>query len=105
VLDIEFEFARSAINRRRGVPRLGNVNAVIVDEADLQPEALVPYLTVRVGALFRPRSDAGCRSQIILSLNMPDIDNHIYRLLMEESLAAWTNRTVPTSPPCCGDVR
>ncbi|KAH1524934.1 hypothetical protein KXX61_008425, partial [Aspergillus fumigatus] len=60
-------------------------NAVIIDEADLQPPSLVPFLTGRVGRFSDLAPSLVVDPQIILSLNMPDSDNHIYHLLMDES--------------------
>lgn len=87
VLDIEFEFRAIGDQTVEEACRGWEVNAVIVDEADLQPEDLVPFLTGRVGRFSDLEPTLVVDPQIILSLNMPDIENHIYRLLLDKELA------------------
>ena len=84
VLDIEFEFRAIGDQTVEEACRGWEVNAVIVDEADLQPEDLVPFLTGRVGRFSDLSPELVVDPQIILSLNMPDIENHIYRLLLDK---------------------
>lgn len=86
VLDVEFEFRAIGDQTVEEACRGWEVNAVIVDEADLQPENLVPFLTGRVGRFSDLDPSLVVDPQIILSLNMPDIENHIYRLALEKSL-------------------
>lgn len=87
VLDITFEFRAIGQQTVEEACRGWEVNAVIVDEADLQPEDLVPFLTGRVGRGGEDLDPAMIVDpQIILSLNMPDIDNHAYRLLLDREL-------------------
>jgi hypothetical protein len=83
---VEFEFRAIGKMTVEEACRGWEVIAVIVDEADIQPVDLVPFLTGRVGR----GSDLDVASvvdpTIILSLNMPDIENHIYQLLMDRSI-------------------
>jgi hypothetical protein len=87
ILDIEFEFRAIGDQSVEEACRGWEVNAVIVDEADLQPVNLVPFLTGRVGRFSDLDPSLVVDPQIILSLNMPDIENHIYKLLMDRELA------------------
>lgn len=86
VLDIEFEFRAISGLTVEEACRGWEVNAVIVDETDLQPEDLVPFLTGRVGRFSDLAPELVVDPQIILSLNMPDIENHAYKLLLEKDL-------------------
>jgi hypothetical protein len=86
VLEIEFEFRAIGDQTVEEACRGWEVNAVIVDEADLQPEDLVPYLTGRVGRFSDLDPSSVVDPQIILSMNMPDIDNHMYKLLLDKDL-------------------
>jgi hypothetical protein len=86
ILDCQFEFRAIGDQSVAEACRGWEVNAVIVDEADLQPEELVPYLTGRVGRFSDLDASKVVDPQIILSLNMPDIENHIYRLLNDREL-------------------
>ncbi|WP_294277602.1 hypothetical protein [uncultured Sphingomonas sp.] len=85
ILECEFEFRAIGDLSVEEACRGWEVNAVIIDEADLQPPSLVPFLTGRVGRFSDLDPSLVVDPQIILSLNMPDIDNHIYHLLMDES--------------------
>jgi len=82
ILDCEFEFRAIGDQSVEEACRGWEVNAVIVDEADIQPVDLVPFLTGRVGRFSDLDPSTVYDPQIILSLNMPDIENHIYQLLM-----------------------
>lgn len=86
ILDVEFEFRAIGDGTVEEACRGWEVNAVIVDEADLQPEDLVPFLTGRVGRFSDLDPSSVVDPQIILSLNMPDIENHIYRLLIDKEI-------------------
>lgn len=88
VLDCEFEFRAIGDLSVEEACRGWEVNAVIIDEADLQPESLVPFLTGRVGRFSDLDPSLVVDPQIILSMNMPDIENHIYTLLFDESSEA-----------------
>ena len=86
ILEVEFEFRAIGDQTVEQACRGWEVVAVIVDEADLQPPELVAFLTGRVG---RGQMDPALVKlpTIILSLNMPDIDNHAYQLLVEQDLS------------------
>lgn len=86
VLDCEYEFRAIGDQTVEEACRGWEVNAVMVDEADLQPEDLVPFLTGRVGRFSDLSPELVTDPQIILSLNMPDIENHIYRLLFDKDM-------------------
>ena len=91
ILDVEYEFRaigeQSVAEACRGWER----HAILVDEADLQPVDLVPFLTGRVGRGGAELDPALIVDpQIILSLNMPDIENHIYRLLIDREIEGLT---------------
>lgn len=90
ILHAEFEFRAIGDMSVEQACRGWEVNAVIVDEADIQPADLVPYLTGRVGRFSDLNPDSVVLPTIILSLNMPDIENHIYRLLMDQELSGLT---------------
>jgi hypothetical protein len=85
VLDIEYEFRAIGDLGVEEACRGWEINAVMIDEADLQPAGLVPYLTGRVGRFSDLDPDSVVDPQIILSMNMPDIDNHAYQLLFDEA--------------------
>ena len=86
VLDCEYEFRAIGDQTVEAACRGWEINAVVVDEADLQPEDLVPFLTGRIGRFSNLAPELVVDPQIILSMNMPDIDNHMYRLLLEKDL-------------------
>lgn len=86
VLDCEYEFRAIGDQTVEEACRGWEVNAAIVDEADLQPEDLVPFLTGRVGRFSDLAPELVVDPQIILSLNMPDIENHIYRLAFDRDM-------------------
>lgn len=86
ILDIEFEFRAIGDQSVEEACRGWEVNAVIIDEADLQPADLVPYLTGRVGRFSDLDPSLVVDPQIILSMNMPDIENHAYELAFDREL-------------------
>lgn len=88
VLECEFEFRAIGDLSVEEACRGWEINAVIIDEADLQPANLVPFLTGRVGRFSDLDPSLVVDPQIILVLNMPDIDNHIYHLLFDETADA-----------------
>lgn len=90
ILDIEFEFRAIGDQTVEEACRGWEVNAVIVDEADLQPADLVPYLTGRVGRFSDLDASLVVDPQIILSMNMPDIENHAYQLAFDREMAGLT---------------
>lgn len=88
ILDCEFEFRAIGDQSVEEACRGWEINAVIIDEADLQPANLVPFLTGRVGRFSDLDASSVVDPQIILSMNMPDIENHIYLLLFDEAAEA-----------------
>lgn len=91
VLDVEFEFRAIGDQTVEEACRGWEVNAVIVDEADLQPSDLVPYLTGRVGRFSDLDPSLVVDPQIIISMNMPDIENHAYVLAMDREIEGLTD--------------
>lgn len=85
IVDIEFEFRAIGDLSVEEACRGWEINAVIIDEADLQPANLVPFLTGRVGRFSDLDPSLVVDPQIIVVLNMPDIENHIYQLLFDET--------------------
>ncbi len=85
ILECEFEFRAIGDQSVEEACRGWEVNAVIIDEADLQPANLVPFLTGRVGRFSDLDASLVVDPQIIVVLNMPDIENHIYALLFDEA--------------------
>lgn len=87
VLDCEFEFRAIGDLSVEEACRGWEVNAVIVDEWDLQPADLVPFLTGRVGRFSDLDPSLVVDPQIIAVMNMPDIDNHAYQLATDREMA------------------
>jgi len=92
VLDIEFEFRAIGDQTVEEACRGWEVNAVIVDEADLQPEDLVPFLTGRIGRFSDLDASLVVDPQIIISMNMPDIENHAYQLAFDKELGGLSEQ-------------
>jgi hypothetical protein len=90
ILDIEFEFRAIGNQTVEEACRGWEVNAVIIDEADLQPAELVPYLTGRVGRFSDLDPSSVVDPQIIISMNMPDVENHAYELAFDKDLAGMS---------------
>lgn len=91
VLSVEFEFRAIGDKTVEQACRGWEVNAVIVDEADLQPEDLVPFLTGRVGRFSDLDASLVVDPQIIISMNMPDIENHAYKLAMDKDIGGLSD--------------
>lgn len=91
ILEIEYEFRAIGQQTVQEACRGWEVNAVIVDEADLQPEDLIPFLTGRVGRFSDLDPASVVDPQIIISMNMPDIENHAYELAFDRQLAGLTD--------------
>ena len=85
-LDCEFEFRAIGDQGVEAACRGWEVNAVIVDEADIQPSDLIPYLTGRVGRFSDLDPKTVVDPQIIVVMNMPDVDNHAYRLAFDREM-------------------
>lgn len=86
VLNMEMEFRAIGDRSVEEVTRGWEVNAVVIDEFDLQPPELVSFLSGRVGRFSNLDPSLVVDPQIICSLNMPYIDNHAYRMLVERDL-------------------
>jgi hypothetical protein len=86
ILDMEVEFRAIGDKTVEEITRGWEINAVWIDEYDLQPPALLSFLTGRVGRFSDLDASLVVDPQIILSLNMPYMDNHAYKLLMENEL-------------------
>ncbi|BBC99106.1 hypothetical protein [Sphingobium sp. YG1] len=90
ILDIEYEFRAIGTQSVEEACRGWEVNAVIIDEADLQPADLVPFLTGRVGRFSDLDPSSVVDPQIIISMNMPDVENHAYELAFDKDLAGMS---------------
>jgi hypothetical protein len=86
ILDMAMEFRAIGDKSVEEVTRGWEVNAVGIDEFDLQPPELISFLSGRVGRFSKLEPALVVDPQIICSLNMPYMDNHAYRLLLEEEL-------------------
>lgn len=86
----DFELEMRAIGDRsvEEACRGWEVNAVMIDEADLQPPDLLAFLTGRVGRFSELDPSLVVDPQIIMSLNAPYMDNWIYKLAIERNLDA-----------------
>jgi hypothetical protein len=86
ILDIEYEFRAIGDQTVEEACRGWEVNVVIVDEGDLQPPDLIPYLTGRVGRFSSLDAAHVVDPQIIVMMNMPDIENHAYVLAFDKRI-------------------
>jgi hypothetical protein len=86
ILEMEMEFRAIGDKSVEEVTRGWELNAVWIDEYDLQPPELISFLTGRVGRFSDLDVSLVVDPQIILTLNMPYMDNHAYRLLLEKEL-------------------
>jgi hypothetical protein len=86
ILEMEYEFRGIGQQTVEEACRGWEINAVMIDEADLQPADLVPFLTGRVGRFSDLDPSNVVDPQIIVSMNMPDIDNHAYQLAFDKHL-------------------
>lgn len=86
VLDMQVEFRAIGDKSVEAVTRGWEVNAVMVDEADLQPADLVSYLSGRVGRFSKLDASLVRDPQIILCSNAPYTDNWLYKLAIEKEL-------------------
>lgn len=83
VCDFEIEFRAIGDRSVEEVCRGWEVNAVLVDEADLQPSELMSFLSGRVGRFSDLDPSLVVDPTIILLANAPYIDNWIYPLAYE----------------------
>jgi hypothetical protein len=86
ILDMEVEFRAIGDKSVEEITRGWEINAAWIDEYDLQPAQLLSFLTGRVGRFSDMDASLVVDPQIIASLNMPYIDNHAYKLLVDEEL-------------------
>lgn len=86
ILDMEVEFRAIGDKTVEEITRGWEINAAWIDEYDLQPPQLLSFLTGRVGRFSDMDASLVVDPQIIASLNMPYIDNHAYKLLVDEEL-------------------
>lgn len=86
IVDLDVEFRAIGDQSVEEACRGWEVNAVMIDEADLQPPALIAYLSGRVGRFSDLDPELIVDPQIICSLNAPYIDNHMYKLAVEKQL-------------------
>lgn len=86
IVDLEFEFRAIGDQSVEEACRSWEVNAVCVEELDLQPPDLVPFLTGRVGRFSELDPSLVVDPQIIAVLNMPDVDSQAYQLAMDRAI-------------------
>jgi hypothetical protein len=86
ILDMDMEFRAIGDKTVEEITRGWEVNGVGVDEFDLQPPELISFLSGRVGRFSNLAPELVVDPQIVVSLNMPYIDNHAYGLLLEHNL-------------------
>jgi hypothetical protein len=86
VCDFEIEFRAIGDKSVEEACRGWEVNAVLVDEADLQPADLVAFLSGRIGRFSDLDPDMVVDPTIILSLNAPYVDNWIYKFAIERDV-------------------
>lgn len=85
--DFEIEFRAIGDRSVEEACRGWEVNAVMVDEADLQPPDLLAFLSGRVGRFSELDPALVFDPTIIMALNAPYIDNWIYPLAYENDMA------------------
>lgn len=85
--DFEIEFRAIGDRSVEEACRGWEVNAVMIDEADLQPPDLMSFLSGRVGRFSELDPKLVYDPTIIMALNAPYIDNWIYPLAYENDLA------------------
>jgi hypothetical protein len=86
ILDLDMEFRAIGDKSVEQACRGWEVNAVLIDEADIQPSDLLAYLSGRVGRFSDLDPAMVVDPQIILSLNAPYITNWVYKLAVEKDL-------------------
>ncbi len=95
ILDMEAEFRAIGDKSVEEITRGWEVNAAWIDEYDIQPAELISFLTGRVGRFSDLDPSLVVDPQIILSLNMPYMDNHAFKLLLEKELGEFDPATNP----------
>ncbi|MBO9380173.1 hypothetical protein GG804_25730 [Sphingomonas histidinilytica] len=86
ICELEMEFRAIGDQGVEAACRGWEVNAVMIDEADLQPPDLIAFLSGRVGRFSDLDPSLVVDPQIILSLNAPYMDNWVYKLAVEREL-------------------
>lgn len=86
ICELEMEFRAIGDQGVEAACRGWEVNAVMIDEADLQPPDLLSFLSGRVGRFSDLDPSLVVDPQIILSLNAPYMDNWVYKLAVEKEL-------------------
>lgn len=95
ILDMEVEFRAIGDQSVEQATRGWELNSVGVDEGDLQPEDLVPFLSGRVGRFANLDSKLVVDPQILISSNAPFIDNWLYRMAVEKDFGAIADLASP----------
>lgn len=88
ILDMEMEFRAIGDKSVEAITRGWEINAVGIDEGDLQPPDLVSYLSGRVGRFSNLDASLVREPQILISSNAPFTDNWLFGLALEKDLAA-----------------
>jgi len=86
IVDLEVEFRAIGDQSVEQACRGWEINAVMIDETDLQPRELIAYLAGRVGRFSDLDPSLVTDPQIICSLNAPYVDNYMYSLAIEKEL-------------------
>ncbi|PNU05817.1 hypothetical protein [Novosphingobium guangzhouense] len=86
IVDLEFEFRAIGDQSVEEACRSWEVNAALVEELDLQPPDLIPFLTGRVGRFSDLDPSLVVDPQIVAVLNMPDVESHAYQLAMDRQI-------------------
>lgn len=84
--DLEVEFRAIGDRSVEEACRGWEINAVGIDEADLQPPDLLSFLSGRVGRFSALDPSLVVDPTIIMALNAPYIDNWVYALAYEQEL-------------------
>lgn len=87
VCDFEIEFRAIGDRTVEEACRGWEINAVMIDEADLQPADLIAFLSGRVGRFSELDPSLVVDPTIILALNAPYIDNWVYPFAYEKEFA------------------
>jgi len=87
VCEFEIEFRAIGDRSVEEACRGWEVNAVMIDEADLQPADLLAFLSGRVGRFSALDPSLVVDPTIIMALNAPYIDNWIYPLVYENDFS------------------
>jgi hypothetical protein len=86
VLDCTYEFRAIGDQSVQEVMRGWEINALIVDETDLQPKEILAYASGRVGRFSDLDPATVVDPQIVLVSNMPWVDNWLFELAFKGNL-------------------